>query len=55
LYCYISAYLNGKNVVPKCRDNKYKFDKTDDSLASLAVPYKQCYRVGLYKLNAVDP
>lgn len=48
------AYLNGNNVVPKCRGNKYKFDRTNDSLALLSVPYKQCYRDTLKKYMLQD-
>ena len=48
------GFLNGNNVVPKCRGNKYKFDQKDDSLALLAVPYKPCYRETLKKYKLQD-
>lgn len=49
------VFLNGKNVVPKCRGNKYKFDAKDDSFASLAAPHPPCYRDTLkrYMLGGV--
>ena len=50
------AFLNGNNVVPKCRGNKYKFDAKDDTFAYLAPPFKQCYKdaISKYMLQDVD-
>jgi hypothetical protein len=41
--------LRRYRVVPQCRGNKYRFDKTDDSLATLSSPKAKCFEQVLAK------
>ena len=41
-------------AVPQCRGNKYKFDKTDDSLATLSSPKAKCFQGVLAKYALAD-